>query len=176
MYKFKPYGPFPVPVEDGRVVEQELKIFWREIEERHSGLSSGIGCYIFGAQTAKSSRPWYVGKTERRSFKGEAFQVHKLHLYQNAVLNRIGQGTPVLYLIARLTPSGKLRKAASGEQGVGSVKLLEQLLIGNCLRKNPDLANKANTIYLKRMRVPGFLNDTPGAPSREAKALAKVIG
>lgn len=175
MFKFKPYGPFSIPVEDGRVLKQELKEFWAEIDGQHPGLSGAVGCYIF-AVSSKKSKPWYVGKTERRSFKNEAFQPHKLLLYQNDVLSRNTRGVPIIYLIARLTPAGKLRRAATGDQGVGSIGRLEQLLIGNCLRKNPDLANKKDTSYLRRMRVPGYLNETAGARTREARALADLIG
>lgn len=175
MFKFKPYGPFQVPVDDGRVLTKELKKFWTEIDGQYPGLSGAVGCYIF-AISSKKTKPWYVGKTERRSFKNEAFQPHKLLLYQNDVMSKTARGVPVIYLIARLTSAGKLRKAATGNQGVMSIGRLEQLLMGNCLRKNPDLANKKDMSYLRRITVPGYLNETAGARTREARALADLIG
>jgi hypothetical protein len=162
-------------VDDRRVLAQELKEFWAEIDGQHPGLSGAVGCYIFGVRTSMKSKPWYVGKTERRSFKSEAFQPHKLLLYQNDVLSRTTRGEPVIYLIARLTSAGKLRRAATGDQGVGSIARLEQLLIGNCLRKNSDLANKKDTSYLRRIRVPGYLNEAAGGRTREARALANLL-
>ena len=174
MFKFKPYGPFPVPVEGDLVLTKELKDFWADIDAHHPGLSGAVGCYIFAVQS-KKSKPWYVGKTERRGFRNEAFQPHKLLLYQNEVMSKTVRGTPVIYLIARVTAAGKLRKAATGKQGVGSIERLEQLLMGNCLRENPSLANKKDMGYLRGIHVPGYLNETAGARTREAKALAHLI-
>lgn len=176
MLNFKPFGPFQVPAGEGRILTEELKQFWAELDGQHPGLSGAVGCYIFALRTAQKSTPWYVGKTERRSFKNEAFQPHKLLLYQNDVLLRKVRSEAVIYFIARQTPAGKLRRAASGKQGVGSVARLEQLLIGNCLRKNHELANKKDTVYLRRIRVPGYLNEGAGARTREARELATLIG
>src|ERR1035438_601424 len=61
MFKFKPYGPFQVPVDDGRVLTKELKEFWTEIDGQYPGLSGAVGCYIF-AISSKKTKPWYVGK------------------------------------------------------------------------------------------------------------------
>src|ERR1035441_8309656 len=58
---------------------------------------------------AKGERPWYVGKTEKHSFKGEVLTPHKLVLY-NEALNLRKKGTPLLYLVARRTKSGRFAK------------------------------------------------------------------
>lgn len=111
MYKFKPYGPFEVPIEDGCVVASEMKDFWKAIEKMHPGLQDAVGCYIFGSRARNSSRPWYVGKTERMSFKREAFLQ-----YQEALKGRT-RGTSLLYLIPRVTAAGKFRKPGKGKNG-----------------------------------------------------------
>jgi hypothetical protein len=157
VYKLKLYRPFEVPVDDGRVHIPELRELWSSVQTEYPGLQDAVGCYIFGVRTA-IARPWYVGKTERASFRKEAFQPQKLLLYQD-VLRNTRRGTPVLYLIARVTPAGKLRRAAKGEQGVPSIRRLEELLIGTCLSKNPKLLNQKATKHLRLTHVPGYVNE-----------------
>ena len=175
MFKFKPYGPFEVPSDDGLVPTDRLRAFWEGIEERHPGLQDAIGCYIFGMRAGKGSLPCYVGKTERASFKREAFQPQKLLLYQKALKGR-RKGTPLLYLIALLTPTGKHRGAAKGRRGVGSIRKLEEMLIGTCLSRNSKLVNKSATKYLLLTQVPGYFNEPQGARSHQAKELALLLG
>jgi hypothetical protein len=175
MYKFKPYGPFEVPVEEGRVYTSELREFWNGIETDHPGLQNAVGCYIFATHAGKSPRPWYVGKTERASFRKEAFQPQKLLLYEEA-LRKQKRGTPLLYLIARLTTTGKFRGSGKGKNGVSSIGKLEGLLIGASLLRNPKLVNKKTTKHLLLTQVPGYMNETPGARTREARDLALLLG
>jgi hypothetical protein len=120
-----------------------------------------------------SARPWYVGKTEKASFKKEAFQLQKLEHYRN-VLKTHKRGISQLYLIAKVQDDGKLRRP--GKNGVRSIRKLEELLIGACLIKNPKLVNKSTTRHLKEIHVPGYMNETPGARSFEARHLAKLLG
>jgi hypothetical protein len=178
VFKFKPHGPFEIPVEDGRVLPNELKDFWKAIERDHPGLQDAVGCYIFGIGSTKSSRPWYVGKTERASFKREAFQPQKLLLYQDA-LREAKRGTSLLFLIARVTDAGKFRKSAkrsASKKGVPSIGKLEELLIGAALMQNGSLVNQRTTKHLKEIHVPGYMNEAPGARSLAARHLAKLLG
>jgi len=175
MYKFKPYGPFEVPVEEGRIVKDELKDFWDAVEKSNPGLKGAIGCYIFATRTGKSPRPWYVGKTERASFRKESFQPQKLLLYEEA-LRKQKRGTPLLYLIARLTTTGKLRASAKGGQGLSSIGRLEVRLIETCLSRNSKLVNNRSTKHFLLTQVPGYMNEEPGARTREARDLALLLG
>src|SRR5271156_4699057 len=127
VFKFKPYGPFEIPIVDGEVAKPELRGFWEAVEVEHPGLQDAVGCYVFATHTRGAARPWYVGKTERASFKKEAFQPTKLENYRR-VLKARQRGICQLYLIARVTDGGKFRK--SGRRRIGSISKLEELLIG----------------------------------------------
>jgi hypothetical protein len=84
-------------------------------------------------------------------------------------------GTSEIYLIARVTNAGKFRKRGRGKNGVTSIGRLEELLIGACLLKNPKLVNKSTTHHLKEIQVPGYMNETPGPKSSQARNLIKLL-
>lgn len=175
LIKFNSYGPFEVPIEDRRVTEAKLNEFWKyEVGAKHQNLKNAVGCYIFATRHGNSARPWYVGKTERASFKDEAFQPSKLLSYINALKNST-RGTAELYLIARITESGRFRRATKKRKGSVSITKLEELLIGACLSKNPDLLNKRTAGYLKKIQVPGYMNEPPGKRSKEAQHLKRLL-
>ena len=141
VFQYEPYGPFEVPIEGGRI-SNDLTKFWKEVEERKTGLSKAVGCYIFAVKKASVYKPWYVGKTVKRGFRGEGFQLHKRdHL---ASLGTLENGTVMLYLIPRVTSTGKLRGkyGKNIKQGQdGKITILEERLIELALAKNPDLRN-----------------------------------
>ena len=139
------------------------------MEKKEAGLSDAVGCYIFAIKAGKGVRPWYVGKTERASFRKEAF---KFEPFAKA-LNQLKIGTPLLYLLAARTKGGKLTKPA--KRSIASVGALEELLIGTCLRRNPRLLNKKVTKHFKEIEVPGYMNESPGARSLNARALARLL-
>jgi hypothetical protein len=174
MYKFKSYGPFKVPIANGRVAVPKLDDFWNEIERTHPRLSDAVGCYIFATHARGSALPWYVGKTEKASFKREAFQPSKRENYQDALTGR-KRGVSELYLIAKTTPAGNFRRSTKSKGGVRSIRKLEELLIGACLLKNSKLVNKSTAKNLKNIQVPGYMNDAPGKRSKGADHLAKLL-
>jgi hypothetical protein len=98
VFKFKPFGPFEIPIVDGEVAKTELNDFWKTVEGARPGLQDAVGCYIFATYTRDTARPWYVGKTEKASFKREAFQLQKLEHYRT-VLKTHKRGISQLYLI-----------------------------------------------------------------------------
>ena len=83
--KYNPIGPFEIPINPRRRVEKsDLKAFWEDIEDSDEGLSSAVGCYVFGLKN-KSYIPWYVGLAEKQTFSSECFSVHKLNIYNEAI-------------------------------------------------------------------------------------------
>ncbi len=174
-YRFQPYGPFEMPVDSQHpaVLDKgQLKQFWTAIEALHPGLSEAIGCYIYGIRSKSSELPWYVGKTEKRTFKFEAVQSSKLVYYENAL--RTQPGTPMLYLLPRLTDAGSFRTA--WKSGSSSVDRLEGMLIATALSRNPKLLNRLKMKHLTQTEVPGYINEPPGPRSKEAKKLAALLG
>jgi hypothetical protein len=84
------------------------------------------------------------------------------------------KGTPVLYFLAKHTPRGRLAKPSVN--GHRSIRILEELLIGTCILRNSQLINKKATKHFRELQVPGYMNESPGARSREARSLAEVLG
>jgi hypothetical protein len=172
MSMYSVFGPFEP--RDGAMVDSHAKkMFWGGLEQVHARLPRAVGCYVFAIRAAKGSRPWYVGKTEKGSFKGEVWTPHKLLLY-NEALHLRKKGKPLLYFIAKNTKGGKFAKPRKG--GIGDIRALENLLIGTCLLRNRKLLNAKQTKHLRGTVVPGYMNEQPGARSKPAKELAKLLG
>ena len=173
MFQYEPYGPFRVPIESGRIPKNLTK-FWEDVETRKTGLSEAVGCYIFAVKKASVYIPWYVGKTVKLGFRGEGFQLHKRdHL---ASLGTLESGTVMLYLIPRVTSTGKFRGkyGRNIKQGQdGKITILEERLIGLALAKNPDLRNVKGR---KQIQLPGIMNESKGRRSPEAKRLVALLG
>jgi hypothetical protein len=171
MFQYEPYGPFKVPLEDG-CVPKDLDRLWEEVDRRKIGLSDAVGCYILAVKKGPISIPSYVGKTVRLGFRKEAFQVHKRDHY--SALGPLKNETVELYLIPRVTDTGKIRKKYDGKGTQdGKIKALEELLIGLAFAKNPDLRNVKSK---KQIQLPGIMNEPQGRRSPEAEMLAALLG
>jgi len=149
-------GPFEV-ARTGNIVSRDREDkhgFWKLVDNGNEGLSHACGCYILVLR----NRAWYVGMSEKQSFRQECFMAHKIVQYDTA-LNSVG-GVPHLLLIPKLTPGGRF--AAPSDNGHRDIRLLEKLLIGTAIVRNPDLLNIRDTKLLREMNVPGFLNSEQG--------------
>ena len=163
---FSIHGPYEIP-KRGRLIDrskESLRDFWGRVEDDSPGLAEGIGCYLFCMRAARGFKPMYVGMNAQQAFVGECFSPAKILIYQDAIAVR--QGTPVLFLIARRTPQGKLTKKSPGKSN--SLRLVETLLIGAALDKNPELANVQKAEFLRKIELPGLIN-TPRRPSTLAE-------
>ena len=153
---------------------QSLTEFWNRVDgELEDGLSGAIGCYIFSVRAGNGSLPWYVGMAEMQSFRRECFQPHKLVHYNNILAAR-GAGTPLLTLIAKYTPTGRLVGPTGNEHN--DIQFLETLLIGKCIARNFDLYNKRDTRFLREMIVPGLLNSPQGRLPDSALDFRALVG
>lgn len=173
--RYEIFGPFPLPRDTNGLIASDRKSkanFWDSVEERCEGLSSACGCYVFMISAGKGALPWYIGLAEKQSFRGECFQLHKKERYKDALMRRkrVRKGTPQLYLIPKLTPSDRFAKPSAN--GHRATRLLENLLIGVALAKNPNVTNIKGTSLLRRMEVPGFLNVKAGklVPAKSLRA------
>jgi hypothetical protein len=163
-----------VPFKENRTIAREgLNLFWATVGHKHPGLPEALGCYIFGIRVGVSIHPWYVGKTEKKSFKFEVIQPHKLLYYQDA-LEQQPSGVALLYLLPRLTDGGKFRKV--WRAGSTSVGRLEGMLIATALSRNPKLLNRLSTKHLTQTVVPGYINEPAGPRSPAAESLAALLG
>lgn len=159
--QYEVYGEFPI-ARNGSLIsrsKEDKGSFWAQVEEMEPGLSDACGCYVFVLR----KRAWYVGMAEKQSFKQECFALHKITQY-NEALGEVA-GKPSLILLPKMTPGGRFAKPTS--RGHSDIRILENMLIGSALSRNPDLQNVKGTKLLRQMNVPGFLNPRPG----QARAL-----
>jgi len=173
---FFPHYPIEIPRQSNGLIaadKESLTTFWSRVEkELEDGLSGAIGCYIFSIRAGKGALPWYVGFAEKQSFRKECFASHKLVHYNNAIAKR--KGTPLLTLVAKYTPKGKLINPTGNEHR--DLQFLETILISNCLRRNADLYNIKDTKLLREMVVPGLLNTSKGKAAASVLDFKALIG
>ena len=81
------------------------KDFWTKVENENNELVSACGCYIFALQHGENVVPWYVGKTEKRTFEKECCGAAQINYYNEVLVDH--SGNPFLFLLPRLTGSGK---------------------------------------------------------------------
>lgn len=172
--KYSIHGPFEIKRKKGLVDrgKEAKRCFWDAIEEKESFLPYACGCYVFAIRASMGIKPWYVGLSEKQIFKNECFKEQKINIY-NDVLAQCGNGTPIVFLIAKRTKGGKFNKP--GKNGYRDIRYLETLLIGTSIEKNPDLMNIKKTKYMKEMCVPGLINSPKKKPSKSEAAFRKTI-
>lgn len=173
------FGPFPLRDRKRRFIGRDAhsqKIFWTNVASECEGLNKACGCYIF----VVNNKPYYVGKTEARSFDRECLTPRNQNIFKD-VLNERYRGKPSLYLIAKLTKNGRRtrngrRFAKPSKTRHSDIEFLETLFIGQALKKNPNLENILKTKKLKKMHVPGFLNTRRGSNTISSSQLKVILG
>jgi hypothetical protein len=107
-YYFETYGPFPIPLSNGKIPRPPAK-WWETVIDYiydDGDLSRAIGCYMFAMGDAHI-RPRYIGKTvNQKGFREEVFTSHKRKHY-NWVVSEGFRGPPVLYLFPLVTRRSK---------------------------------------------------------------------
>ena len=172
--KYKTFGPFDIERDSGRLAESALENFWAARgRDSQSGLDGAIGVYVIVVQAKKNSsaKPWYVGRTDRQSFKKRLTQ-QQLHFRQ--VLEKAKRGKLQIYLLALQTP-GKSAFRKPTKTKISSNDWLESLLIGSCLNCNKHLVNASKVRHLKTLVVPGFLNNKKGKLDYAAASLKRTL-
>lgn len=151
------------------------KTFWSQISEKDetANLPSACGCYLFALKNGNNLTPWYVGKTEKRTFQEECFQAAKIVYYNEVLVDHSGK--PILFLLPRLTNLGK-KFSKPTRVGYSDINFLETMLIGMALEKNPSLLNIKKTKLLRQMEVPGIVNSPQAAPTIPVRRLKNALG
>ena len=174
--KFFPYGPFVIPksrrsglIESNRI---SLNLFWDAVNKEEEGLSDAVGCYIFSIRAGRGLLPWYVGLAKKQTFRKECFTSDKLIRYINEVVKR--KGTPVLTLLPKITTTSRFAKPS--KSGHKDIEFLETMLIGYCIRRNPNLFNIKDTKLLREMEVGGLLNNPRGRDSTPVTDFRMLLG
>lgn len=169
--KFRIFGPFEISRKKHRILREKknLQDFWRRVDETYHGLSAACGCYVFSIR----GKAWYVGLTQRRTFKAECFQPHKIMLYNDALDKVTGKVTMIF--IAKITDNERFAKPTKNRYP--AVEALENMLIGFGVHRNKYLMNIKGTKFLRTMKVPGIINSGKGAARGNAvRSLKKAVG
>jgi hypothetical protein len=148
-------------------------IFWKKVRKEDEDLPDACGCYLFALQNGANIVAWYVGKTERRTFYQECFQATKINYYNETLIDH--NGTPLLFLLPRLTNSGN-RFSKPTRTGYRDIDFLETLMIGMALERNPSLTNIKKTKLLREMVVPGVINSPQARPRGPVIDLRNALG
>lgn len=165
-------GPFPLTRHGNKklIDEQSVIDLRSRLEDRESGLSKSIGCYVFAIHAGRGYTPYYVGQSCKRSLLLEALNASNRGKYNHACSE--SNGRPVLFLLPKRTPSGKFKKKGRAS---ATINFLERWLIARALEKNIHLINNKETRFLRKISVPGFFNAGKGQPSKSARELRRVF-
>jgi hypothetical protein len=173
MFIYETYGPFPLERDGNKIRKEALTKLWKDIATDHQGLAGAIGVYVLAVRAKKDSalKPWYVGKTDRQSFKTRFYQ--QLARFSD-VLDYAKNGTPHVFLLARLTPGRKDFKKPTST-ALASNDELETMLIASCLKQNERLVNAMKVKHAKEIVVPGYMNNAPGKLTGSASELNRMV-
>lgn len=173
-YIYEPFGEFELPRTRSLSLIDDValsEVFWPNLSREHQGLAEASGCYILGIRHSTGIKPWYVGKANGKDgFYQEVLNDRNTRKF-NAQIDRQRSGTPVLFLLARMTPKGKFRN----DRGERDLKWLEDELIRLALVANPELINSKSTDMPKRVVLPGVINSPKGRYSKTTKRLRRCL-
>jgi hypothetical protein len=144
------FGGFEIPLkrhQNAVADPRDCQEFWWDVHGSQNLLCYALGCYVFAMRWRGRILPWYVGKAYKRGFIDECFAPHK-RLHYNDVLSD-HRGTPLLFLVARMTPGGKFSKAIPETEA----RHMEINLIRFALRRNPALKNVSHAKFLQRLKI-----------------------
>ncbi|MEO0369806.1 MAG: hypothetical protein AAF197_13655 [Pseudomonadota bacterium] len=173
-YLYETFGEFKLPrtKSKSRLDDERLSSeFWQSLEARYPGLIHASGCYILAIRNSAGIRPWYVGKANgNKGFYQEALN-HRNVRNINRQIDLQKSGTPIVFLIARMTPGGRFKN----NRDERDLKWLERELIELALIANPDLMNKQATDFAQKVVLPGVINSPRKRYSESAKRLRRCL-
>lgn len=170
---FETYGPFQLQREGDYVARDHLRDFWDEVAEVEPELENAVGVYVLTVRNGNSTKPWYVGKTDkgfRDRLRGHA---DGLKLFAGLAGNAPKGQVELIFLALRSRNGRGFKKPSKNK--LKSVDALEQLLIGSCFAKNDLLLNVQRMSFYKGLKVPGFMNDGKGKPTLSAASLRELL-
>ena len=172
--RFDVTGPFDL----GRHGKKSLITKQSQVDLKHqlknlnAGLDDSCGCYVFALKAGRGYTPYYVGQACRRGIIDEALNSGNREKY-NKVCSE-SKGTPVIFLIPMLTPTGRYRKKRTNGN-LGAIDFLERWLIATAIRKNPDLINNKEPRFLRNIHVAGIFNPTKGEATKASSLLGRTL-
>jgi hypothetical protein len=174
MSRYETFGPYDLERDGHRLASGALNRFWalRE-EDSRIGLSDAVGVYVYVIKSDASEEltPWYVGRTDKQSFK-KRFRQQDLHFRQ--VLEKATEGHLQVFLFPFMAPGGKRFRKPTRTK-ISHNEWLESMLIGSALSRNKALVNASKVKFLRTLVVPGYLNTPKGKLAESAVALKRML-
>lgn len=171
---FDVYGPFAIPrFGKGKLITDE-SFNALSTTIGNDDLINSCGCYLFAIKAGKGYKPWYVGQASKTKLLQESLNSTNREKYNKKTTEM--KGTPVLFLLPKLSAGGKFAKPTQKKDGnLKVVNFLEEWLIGIALHKNPNLINKKSTFFLKNLHVTGLYNPKKGTATKDSNEIKKVL-
>lgn len=168
-------GPFDITRHGSKdlITKQSKTDLKQVLDKVDIRLSQACGCYIFALRAGTGYTPYYIGQSCKNSLTEEAFNPSNMGKYNDIIAE--SKGTPIIFLIPLLTPKGKFRKQTSRNRKLPSVDFLERWLIGEALKKNENLKNNKETMFLKNIHVIGIFNARHGEATSDSRELKRVL-
>jgi hypothetical protein len=173
--KFDIAGPFEL-MRFGKITkiltaetEADLK---QKLSDWDDRLPDACGCYVFATKAGGGYTPHYVGQACSSTILKESLNPSNLGKYNKVCSNL--KGTPVLFFLPMLTPTGLYRKR--GKISRPAMDFLERWLIAAALEKNSELVNNKETHFLRNIHVVGVFNAKKGEANDASRQLTKALG
>lgn len=174
--KFDVYGPFELLLTGKRLHAKNARAdFIEQTSEAVIGtktLADACGCYVFTIRAGRGTLPWYVGKTEQRTFSKECLIDRNILMLNDLLHNRL-RGRPELFLLPQVTPGGGFVSPTKSKKP--PIDFLESMLIGMGVQRNKDLVNINKTKMLRELEVVGVMNTKRRTRTGPAKDLRDVF-
>jgi hypothetical protein len=170
---FEVSGPFEITRHGKKklIEKKSTKDLINVLDQNILGLSTAHGCYVFSIKAGKGFTPYYVGQARSQTMVKEALNADNIGKYNGACSD--SKGTPVIFFLPMVTPSGKYRKASKPR--LPFLDFLERWLISEAINKNQDLINNKETKFLRSIHVPGLFNSKQGEASKSSRLLRKAL-
>ncbi len=149
--RFKVFGPFKIPLHEGKsaawIKPPEIKIFWEKVNSKERGLPEACGVYVFGMLgdekrrkgVASKTLPWYVGKAEKQTFKKECLTHRNRNLYTEVInITYNEKGQPFMFFLARMEDDNRTFSSPTTEEYPG-VAFVEKYIIQNAMAVNGNI-------------------------------------
>ena len=170
MAKFYVSESFRVPVKiyekGGRTIDNDQLKEIAKTESEFGDFLNRNGVYIFSIRAGRGCKPWYVGKSEKSNFLGEAFNTRNRTALNDLIMSR--KGTLEISFVTQEYVRGKPNARNIGE--------IEYLLIGHAAERNSDLLNVQNKYQSDDFSIKNVYNDGKKAKTKAEKEFRALMG
>jgi hypothetical protein len=168
---FEVYGPFMFNRKIVAEKEHRKKV-WATIDEQYRFLSEARGAYLLSLRNKQNYKPVYVGITNSLGFSKEVFNSSNLV----KILHRLKghRGTLCVHLFAK---PKSVHTGFSINIPPDRLDWIEVMLLWCCRRKDPNMLNKSNTLFLEDVEIKHVTSQFKRGPqTQNVETLVNAIG